>query len=140
MLTNQTITSNSLESTQQWAISLASNLPPSCTIGLSGDLGAGKTTLIQGILKQIGYKGLVTSPSYTLVNEYDTSPAVIHIDLYRLDVNADWEEIGLDYYLNQEKICLIEWPECLPDYIKLDFTIQIEKMTENFRKFKLLKV
>ncbi len=79
---------------------------------LEGDLGAGKTTLVRGILKEMGHIGLVVSPTYTLVEPYEFSfGQVYHFDLYRLNDAAELEMIGVREMINPHSLCLFEWPE-----------------------------
>ena len=82
-------------------------------IYLSGELGAGKTTLVRGFLRGLGYTGFVKSPSYTLVEIYRLSNmVVVHVDLYRLVKLEDYLNLGVeDFYLKKNSILLIEWPE-----------------------------
>ena len=83
-------------------------------IHLSGNLGAGKTTLVRGILQSTGWKGPVTSPSYTLCEEYEfDSQLFLHIDLYRISESEDVEILDLDRKITKQKIIFIEWPENL---------------------------
>ena len=83
-------------------------------IHLSGNLGAGKTTLVRGILQGTGWKGLVTSPSYTLCEEYEfDSQLFLHVDLYRISESEDVEILDLDRKITKQKIIFIEWPENL---------------------------
>ncbi len=103
---------------------LAKAIQPNLTIYLHGDLGAGKTTLVRGLLHALGYAGKVKSPTYTLVESYEVESNVIskldlyHFDLYRFNDDEEWEEAGFRDYFNAESVCLIEWPEkaqnCLP--------------------------
>ena len=83
-------------------------------IHLSGNLGAGKTTLVRGILQSTGWKGTVTSPSYTLCEEYEfDSQLFLHVDLYRISESEDVEILDLDRKITKKKIIFIEWPENL---------------------------
>ena len=83
-------------------------------IHLSGNLGAGKTTLVRGILQSTGWKGPVTSPSYTLCEEYEfDSQLFLHVDLYRISESEDVEILDLDRKVTKQKIIFIEWPENL---------------------------
>ena len=91
---------------------IAESLKPGDIIYLDGELGAGKTTLVRGILKGMGYKGIVPSPTYTLLELYEVGNySVAHFDLYRLQNPRELEEIGMRDYLDGSTILLIEWPE-----------------------------
>lgn len=89
---------------------LASVLGPSDIVYLRGVLGAGKTVLVRGIARGLGYAGPVTSPTFTLMNVYPTSPVIYHFDFYRLEP-PDLADLGLDDYLESGGISLLEWPQ-----------------------------
>jgi tRNA threonylcarbamoyladenosine biosynthesis protein TsaE len=87
-------------------------------ITLSGNLGAGKTTLVRGALESLGVSTGVRSPTYTLIEYYELSPlSIAHLDLYRLADGEELEYLGYRDYLNSTTICLIEWPERAGDYL-----------------------
>jgi tRNA threonylcarbamoyladenosine biosynthesis protein TsaE len=91
---------------------LAARLTPSCILYLQGDLGAGKTTLTRGLLRGLGYQGLVKSPTFTLVESYQIGPwRLFHWDLYRLGDSEELDYLGLRDQLDGEAVLLIEWPE-----------------------------
>jgi tRNA threonylcarbamoyladenosine biosynthesis protein TsaE len=110
----QTFHSTSEEQTLAIAAEFAATLKIGDAVALHGPLGAGKTLFSRGVARALGYHGPVSSPSYALVHEYAGQVPVYHMDLYRLALGSDWEEIGLNHYLDGRGICLVEWPERLP--------------------------
>lgn len=108
------------EQTEQLGAWLWQCLPSPCLVFLSGDLGAGKTTLVRGFLRAAGFTGAIKSPTYTLVEEYSLpGHKFYHFDLYRLADPEELEWMGIRDYTGEEAICFIEWPErgqgVLPD-------------------------
>ncbi len=85
---------------------------PGSVLFLCGELGAGKTTLVRGVLAGLGYKAPVTSPTFTLVEHYDLGQGPIyHLDLYRLRDQEELESVGIRDMLSPDAICFIEWPD-----------------------------
>ena len=98
--------------TEAFGAALWQALPEKCLIFLNGDLGAGKTTLVRGLLRAAGHDGAVKSPTYSLVEEYEVGDRrVLHFDLYRLKDPEELEWMGMSDYLAQVALCCIEWPE-----------------------------
>ena len=90
---------------------LARQLRAGDVVTLSGQLSAGKTTFVRGLLAALGHKGEVPSPSFAIVQPYeDLSPPVWHVDLYRIEVPSDVEELGLDD-IGGDGVLIVEWPE-----------------------------
>lgn len=110
---------------------LANKLVPGLTIYLHGDLGAGKTTFVRGLLHGLGHAGKVKSPTYTLVEPYVISRFnIYHFDLYRFVDPEEWDAAGFRDYFNSQSLCLVEWPEKAGDLIPqadMDVTLTIEK-------------
>ena len=103
---------------------------------LNGNLGAGKTTLIQALCGHLGYQGEVTSPTFSLINTYrGTDAEIYHMDLYRLKNTAEAIDIGIEEYLASGQYCFIEWPDIIIDLIDESFyTIQIDIESDQSRK------
>ncbi|GAB4210626.1 MAG: hypothetical protein OHK0012_01360 [Synechococcales cyanobacterium] len=113
--TEGTLFLDSPAQTQRWAERLAHQLFPGAVLLLQGDLGAGKTTLVQGLAQGLGIPDPVTSPTFTLIQEYDQgSLALIHADLYRL-TPEQVPDLGLEEMWEEAyAVIVIEWPERLP--------------------------
>ncbi len=102
---------HSPEETQTLAAELVTTLAPGAVLALHGELGAGKTCFVQGLAQGLKVQQPVSSPTYTLVNEYRGHLALFHIDLYRLQTADQALDLGLDEYLEGDGITVIEWPE-----------------------------
>jgi tRNA threonylcarbamoyladenosine biosynthesis protein TsaE len=107
---------------------LAPLLEPGMTAHLRGDLGAGKTTLVRGVLRGLGYEGRVKSPTFTLLEPYNFSRLYLyHFDFYRFLDPQELVDSGFREYFNPQSVCLIEWPEKAPGLppADLDFELQV---------------
>lgn len=111
---------------------LASNLNNGDTIVLSGELGSGKTKLTEGILSYFGLENEISSPTFTIVNEYiKNNINIYHFDVYRLEDSSEFYEIGGDEYFDKG-ICIIEWGEIIQDALPKDYiNIQFERDINN---------
>lgn len=137
------IQTNSLNETEQAAIAFSKIVKPSTTIIFHGDLGAGKTTFIKSLCKGLGYQDMVTSPTFTIMNEYENDIPIYHFDMYRLASADEALELGfLEYFeKGHEGICLVEWPENVDGLIKIPYIdITIEKINDTSRKIKIRSV
>jgi tRNA threonylcarbamoyladenosine biosynthesis protein TsaE len=100
------------DETAAFGAALAPLLRAGMVVYLCGELGAGKTTLVRGLLRELGVKERVKSPTYTLVEPYVISGLYLyHFDFYRFSRSDEWVEAGFRDYFNRESICLVEWPE-----------------------------
>ncbi len=102
-----------------------------------GDLGAGKTSFIKAICKTMGSQESVSSPTFSLVNEYavDNHKMLYHMDLYRIENPDELEDIGFQDYLDSQHYCFIEWPEIAAAYFEHHIHISIEILSHGYRKF-----
>ena len=114
---------------------MANFLRPGLTLFLYGNLGAGKTTLARGILHGLGYRHVVKSPTYNLVEIYKISRLYLyHFDFYRFNDCREWEEAGFREYFNSTSICFVEWPEKIGNLLPnadLQFSIEILETGRN---------
>lgn len=112
---------------------LAAVLRAGDVVYLSGELGAGKTTLVRGAARKLGYRDPVTSPTFTIMNIYQTNPPIYHFDFYRLE-NNDLQDLGLEDYLEKDGIAFVEWP-CLTGELPAEaLHIQIELINDDYER------
>ncbi len=138
-----TYISKSEEDTINFAKNFAKNLKVGDIIVLSGELGSGKTKFVQGILENFGMANEISSPTFTIVNEYN-SPTIniYHFDVYRLEDSDEFYAIGGDEYFSKG-ICIIEWGEMIEDVLPKPYTkITFSKNNDdvNYRELKIEKI
>ncbi len=116
------------EATARAGAQLATALRGGMLVTLSGDLGTGKTTLVRGMLRALGWMGPVKSPTYTLVEVYPLSSLYFyHFDLYRLNDPEEWSTAGFEEYFRADAVCVAEWPERAGDRLPpADVDIRLE--------------
>ena len=110
------IISNSVEETEHLGADLAAKLPAGSVVAFTGDLGAGKTAFVRGMARGLGVAERVTSPTFTIVNEYEGGGlSLFHFDLYRLESADELFDIGWEDYLGRGGVCAVEWSEKVAD-------------------------
>ena len=126
---------NSPEETEKIGEKLAETLPAGTILAYRGDLGAGKTAFTRGLARGLGANEPVTSPTYTIVNEYLSGRLpLFHFDMYRLRSADDLFDIGWEDYLDRNGICAVEWSENVAEAMEDAVFITIEKTGENSRR------
>jgi len=123
------------EQTEAVGAALGKRLTPGAVIAYQGDLGAGKTAFTRGVACGLGAKESVTSPTYTIVNEYLSGKyPLFHFDMYRLASPDDLFDIGWEDYLDRGGVCAVEWSENVADAMEGAITVTIEKLGEDSRR------
>jgi tRNA threonylcarbamoyladenosine biosynthesis protein TsaE len=131
-------TTHSPAETEQLGQKLGQLLPAGTVIAYRGDLGAGKTAFTRGLARGLGILDPVTSPTYTIVNEYLSGRLpLFHFDMYRLHSADDLFDIGWDDYLERQGICAVEWSENVAEAMENALTVTIQKLGEDTRKITL---
>ena len=126
---------NSPAETEKLAAALAKKLMPGTVIAYRGDLGAGKTAFTRGLAKGLGCYDMVTSPTYTIVNEYLSGKMpLFHFDMYRLRSAEDLWDIGWEDYLERGGICAVEWSENVEEALEDYILVNIEKIGDESRR------
>ncbi|HIV74550.1 MAG TPA: tRNA (adenosine(37)-N6)-threonylcarbamoyltransferase complex ATPase subunit type 1 TsaE [Candidatus Pseudogracilibacillus intestinigallinarum] len=132
------ITTNNEDETKQLAFVLGKLLRRGDVLTLEGDLGAGKTTFTKGIAKGLGIKRNVTSPTFTILKQYEGTMPLYHIDAYRLEHSE--EDIGFDEFIYGDGVTIIEWPMFIREYLPeniMKITIQFVEETKRTIKLEL---
>ena len=129
------ICTNSPAQTEAVGAALAKCLTPGNIIAYCGDLGAGKTAFTRGLARGLGCTDIVTSPTYTIVNEYLSGRMpLFHFDMYRLSCADDLWDIGWDDYLDRGGVCAVEWSENVEEAMEGAIRVRIEKLGEDERR------
>ena len=126
---------HSPEETEQLGAALGRKLTPGTILAYEGDLGAGKTAFTRGLARGLGAKDMVTSPTYTIVNEYLSGRMpLFHFDMYRLASSDDLWDIGWEDYLERGGVCAVEWSENAADAMEGAIRVRIEKIGDESRR------
>lgn len=134
-MNEQMIKTNSEEETLLLAQNLAKLLKPGDVITLNGDLGSGKTTFTKGLAVGLGIEQMITSPTFTIIKEYDGELPLYHMDAYRLEHSE--EDIGFAEYFYGDGISVVEWSQFIEDFLPEErLNIEIEYVSDNVRRLK----
>lgn len=126
------------KATDELAAKLAAIVQAGTVITLDGDLGAGKTRFSQGFARGLGVEGIVNSPTFTIIKEYEGRFPFYHMDVYRISLE-DAEDLGLDEYFYGDGVTLIEWSKLIEDILPEDrLEIRIERSGDNERMFRII--
>ena len=131
------ITTNNEEETIELAQNIESEKFPNMVICLQGDLGSGKTVFAKAFAASMGLEENITSPTFTIIKQYEGKMKLFHMDVYRL--NEMKEDIGITEYFNKKGVCIIEWSDLIEDILpKNRLDIKINIIDENTRIFKII--
>lgn len=127
--------SKSEQETESIGERLAAAVPDGTVIAMYGDLGAGKTAFVRGMARGMGLTCRVSSPTFTIVNEYLGERQLIHFDMYRLSSADELFDIGWEDYISRGAVCAVEWSENVRDaFFGDEITVTIEKLSDNERR------
>ena len=127
--------SRSERETEELGAKLAASLKGGAVVAMYGDLGAGKTAFVRGMARGMGLNCRVSSPTFTIVNEYLGERELIHFDMYRLSCADELFDIGWEDYLRRGAVCAVEWSENVEDaFFGDEVRVTIEKLSDTERK------
>ena len=127
--------SHSQQDTEEVGRKLAEILPGGSVVAMYGDLGAGKTAFVRGMAEGMGLHCRVSSPTFTIVNEYLGERELIHFDMYRLSSADELFDIGWEDYLSRGAVCAVEWSENVQDaFFGDEVVVRIDKLNDTDRK------
>ena len=125
---------NSERETEQAGETFARSLPDGCVVAMYGELGSGKTAFVRGMAKGMGIDCRVSSPTFTIVNEYRGARELIHFDMYRLNSADELFDIGWEDYLASGAVCAVEWSENVDGaFFGNEIKVELERLDENER-------
>lgn len=132
-----------IEQTKTVAREFAKTLKKGDVVCMYGDLGAGKTEFVRAMAQEFGITSYITSPTFTILNEYHGDVDLYHFDVYRIADSDEMYAIGYDEYIDSDGICVIEWAELIEDILPKDrYNVTINKdysKGEDYRKITILK-
>ena len=129
------IISKSVEDTENTGAAFVKSIPKSSVVAMYGELGAGKTAFVRGMARGLNSNSRVTSPTFTIVNEYSGDTELFHFDMYRLKSGDELFDIGWEDYLSRGGICVVEWSENVKDaFDGSELSVTIEKLSDTERK------
>ena len=131
----QTFITNSEHETEELGAKLAGVLHGGSVVAMFGDLGSGKTALVRGMARGMGLQARVTSPTFTIVNEYLGPVDLIHFDMYRLHSSDELFDIGWEDYISRGAVCAVEWSENVEDaFFGDEIKITFKKLSDTSRE------
>ncbi len=134
------VRTNSVNETESVGEAFARSLEAGAVVAMYGDLGAGKTAFVRGMARGLGSEARVTSPTFTIVNEYPGRLPLFHFDMYRLASSDELFDIGWEDYLSRDGVCVVEWSENVSDAFDGSETeIRIERLDETSRRITIGK-
>ena len=137
----QTYISRSEKETEAIGEKFAAHLAGGAVVAMYGDLGAGKTAFVRGMARGMGLACRVSSPTFTIVNEYEGERELIHFDMYRLESSDELFEIGWEDYLARGAVCAVEWSEKVEDaFFGDEIVVRIDKLGDNERRITIGEV
>ena len=134
-----TFISNSVAETETFGEKFAQKVYPGMVIAMYGDLGAGKTAFVRGLARGMGIRTRVTSPTFSIVNEYTGCIPLYHFDMYRLSSAEELFDIGWEDYMRKKGVCVVEWAENVAEIFENDVVrVNIRRISENSREISVL--
>ena len=131
----QSFISHSESETEKIGAAFAEKLPGGTVVAMYGDLGAGKTAFVRGMAQGMGLSCRVSSPTFTIVNEYEGERELFHFDMYRLNDSGELFDIGWEDYLARNAVCVVEWSEKIDDaFFGDELIVRIDKLGDNERR------